>query len=75
MRRFQTIRLLMLFALSLGLSGCYTPQGEYGGVWNQDYSGPYGVTNQVVMKSEQVGTAVGPWGGMYNYEQVNFGPP
>jgi hypothetical protein len=57
-----------------GLVGCYTPSGEYGGVYTQDYSGPYGLTNQVVVKSEQVGTAFGPWGGMYNYEEVNFGP-
>jgi hypothetical protein len=55
------------------LQSCYTPQGEYGGVWNEDPdpNAPGGS----VIRSEQVGTEIGPWGGIYNYEQINFGAP
>lgn len=57
------------------LAGCSTPSGEYGGVYYEDNSGPGLISNGPVMTSEQVGTGIGPWGGIYNYEEVNFGPP
>ncbi len=59
----------------LALAGCSTPSGEYGGVYYKDYSGKPLIPNGPVVTSEQVGTGFGPWGGIYNYEEVNFGPP
>ncbi|MEM1060047.1 MAG: hypothetical protein AAGK14_12425 [Verrucomicrobiota bacterium] len=60
------------------LAGCTAgggQGGEYGGVYYQDYSGPYGIPGAPVMTSEQVGTGIGPWGGIYNYEEINYGNP
>lgn len=68
-------RLASALIAALFLSGCYTPSGEYGGDVNRDPSGPYGIQGADVVKSEEVGTGFGPYGGVYNYEEVDFGPP
>lgn len=68
-------RLVMLLAACLLLAACYTPSGEYGGNIDADPSGPYGIRGADVVKSEEVGTGFGPFGGVYNYEEVDFGPP
>lgn len=70
-----TPRLKCLLLASLLLGGCYAPSGEYGGSVDSDPSGPYGIQGADVVKSEEVGTGFGPYGGIYNYEEVNFGPP
>lgn len=61
--------------LGLVFAGCYAPSGEYGGNVDADPSGPYGIQGADVVKSEEVGTGFDPWGGICNYEEVNFGPP
>lgn len=74
MNRFT---LLLLGCLALLLAGCKDPNsaggvpGEYGGVWNEDPDPGY----KSVITSESVGTGFGPWGGIYNYEDVTFGSP
>jgi len=71
-RRVPRLVLSSLALVALVQVGCSTPSGEYGGVYYEDNSpGPKGGP---VVKSEQVGTGIGPWGGIYNYEEVNFGP-
>lgn len=70
-----TFRLALLSISCLVLAGCYTPSGEYGGNIDADPSGPYGIQGADVVKSEEVGTGFGPYGGVYNYEEVDFGPP
>ncbi len=71
------LRLISLSAswLVLILTGCYSPSGEYGGDVDRDPSGPYGIQGADVVKSEEVGTGFDPWGGIYNYEEVDFGSP
>lgn len=69
------IRLILLSFTTLWLVGCYAPSGEYGGNIDGDPSGPYGIQGADVVKSEEVGTGFDPYGGIYNYEEVNFGPP
>lgn len=68
-------RSILLGSVTFWLVGCYAPSGEYGGNRYGDPSGPYGIQGADVVKSEEVGTGFDPYGGIYNYEEVDFGPP
>jgi hypothetical protein len=69
--------LVLALAAAAVLAGCKDPSaqggapGEYGGVWTEDPDPGY----KSVVTSESVGTGFGPWGGIYNYEEVTFGSP